>query len=152
MVQEHLAKLVGWSHNEWGNPSNLQGSVEALEALAWAVSDEKCKFIRITRQEADECMKHIEVGEILTPNKVDQEPEESLVISVDNDNNDNNDVIYNDNNTSTTQTDHLPTSTSSSSPILPEHAISPTPTQNDASGPAPHTTSEITNYLIDPVL
>ncbi|KAG1790145.1 hypothetical protein EV424DRAFT_1355409 [Suillus variegatus] len=47
MVQEHLA-------------NNLQGSVEALEALAWAVSDEKCKFIRITRQEADECMKHIE--------------------------------------------------------------------------------------------
>ncbi|KAG1870569.1 hypothetical protein C8R48DRAFT_539354, partial [Suillus tomentosus] len=68
MVQEHLAKLVGWCHNEWGNPSNLKGGVDALEALARAVSDEKCKVVRITRQEADERIKHIEAGEILTPN------------------------------------------------------------------------------------
>ncbi|KAG1844615.1 hypothetical protein DFJ58DRAFT_852804 [Suillus subalutaceus] len=59
MVQdsEHLVKLVGWCHNEWGNPSNLKGLFE------------------ITRQQADEHMKRIEAGEILTPNKIDQEPE-----------------------------------------------------------------------------
>ncbi|KAG1872021.1 hypothetical protein C8R48DRAFT_770393 [Suillus tomentosus] len=148
MVQEHLAKLVGWCHNEWGNPSNLKGGVDALEALARAVSDEKCKFVRITRQEADGRIKHIEAGEILTPNKVDQEPEESPVIPVDNDNDD----IYNDNDTSTNQIDHLPTSTLSSSPTLPEHAMPLTPAQNVASGPAPRTTSEITNDLIDPAL
>ncbi|KAG1738871.1 uncharacterized protein EDB91DRAFT_1082582 [Suillus paluster] len=83
MVQEHLVKLIGWCHNEWGNPSNLKGRVGPLEALAQAVSDRKCKFVRITRQEADERMKRIEVGEILTPNKVDQEPEESPVIPID---------------------------------------------------------------------
>ena len=67
----HLVKLVGWCHNEWGNPSNLKGGVEPLEALAQAVSDKKCKFVQITRQDADEHMKCIEAGEILTPNKVD---------------------------------------------------------------------------------
>ncbi|KAG1900854.1 uncharacterized protein F5891DRAFT_1188352 [Suillus fuscotomentosus] len=139
MVQEHLAKLVGWCHNEWGNPSNLKGGVDTLEALAWAVSDEKCKFVRITRQEADERIKHIKAGEILTPNKVDQEPEESPVIPVDS-------------NTYTNQIDHLPTSMSSSSPTSPEHAMPLTPAQNVASGPAPRTTSEITNDLIDPAL
>ncbi|KAG1822772.1 uncharacterized protein BJ212DRAFT_1296737 [Suillus subaureus] len=45
MVQEHLVKLVGWCHTEWGNPSNLKGGVEWLEALAQAVSDRKCKFV-----------------------------------------------------------------------------------------------------------
>ncbi|KAG0694416.1 hypothetical protein DFH29DRAFT_880727 [Suillus ampliporus] len=45
MVQEHLVKPVGWCHNEWGNPSNLEGRVEPLEALAQAVSDKKCKFV-----------------------------------------------------------------------------------------------------------
>ncbi|KAG1827844.1 hypothetical protein DFJ58DRAFT_738162 [Suillus subalutaceus] len=45
MVQEHLVKLVGWCHNEWGNPSNLKGGVEPLEALACTVSDKKCRFV-----------------------------------------------------------------------------------------------------------
>ncbi|KAG2152686.1 uncharacterized protein EDB93DRAFT_1273625 [Suillus bovinus] len=135
MVQEHLVKLIGWCHNEWGNPSNLKGGVGPLEALAQAVSDKKCKFIRITRQEADEHMKRIEAGEVLTPNKVDQGPEESPI-------DDDNTYEGNDIGGSADQTDHLP---------LPTPSSPTTPTRNNDLGPAPHT-SEITEDLIDPAL
>ena len=79
MVQTHLVKLIGWCHDSWGNPSNLKGGVEPLETLARAVLEKRCRFVRITRQEADEHMKRIEVGEALTPNKVDREFTESIM-------------------------------------------------------------------------
>ncbi|KAG2144431.1 uncharacterized protein EDB93DRAFT_1251668 [Suillus bovinus] len=161
MVQEHLVKLIGWCHNEWGNPSNLKGGVGPLEALAQAVSDKKCKFIRITRQEADEHMKRIEAGEVLTPNKVDQEPEESPID--DDDTYEGNDI-----GGSADQTDHLPLPTPSSPTTpprnndlgpadqtdhlpLPTPSSPTTPTRNNDLGPAPRT-SEITEDLIDPAL
>ncbi|KAG1854027.1 hypothetical protein F4604DRAFT_1591386 [Suillus subluteus] len=161
MVQEHLVKLIGWCHNEWGNPSNLKGGVGPLEALALAVSDKKCKFIRITRQEADERMKRIEAGEVLTPNKVDQEPEESPID--DDDTYEGNDI-----GGSADQTDHLPLPTPSSPTTpprnndlgpadqtdhlpLPTPSSPTTPTHNNDLGPAPRT-SEITEDLIDPAL
>ncbi|KAG1859302.1 hypothetical protein F4604DRAFT_1930845 [Suillus subluteus] len=161
MVQEHLVKLIGWCHNEWGNPSNLKGGVGPLEALAQAVSDKKCKFIRITRQEADERMKRIEAGEVLTPNKVDQEPEESPID--DDDTYEGNDI-----GGSADQTDHLPLPTPSSPTTpprnndlgpadqtdhlpLPTPSSPTTPTRNNDLGPAPRT-SEITEDLIDPAL
>ncbi|KAG1886602.1 hypothetical protein F4604DRAFT_2043867 [Suillus subluteus] len=161
MVQEHLVKLIGWCHNEWGNPSNLKGGVGPLEALAQAVSNKKCKFIRITRQEADERMKRIEAGEVLTPNKVDQEPEESPID--DDDTYEGNDI-----GGSADQTDHLPLPTPSSPTTPPrnndlgpadqtDHLPLPmpssptTPTRNNDLGPAPRT-SEITEDLIDPAL
>ncbi|KAG2127738.1 hypothetical protein BD769DRAFT_1387673 [Suillus cothurnatus] len=124
MVQKHLVKLIGWCHNKWGNTSNLKGGVGPLEALAQAVSDKK--------QEADEHMKHIEVDEILTPNKVDQEPEESYVIPIDDDN------AYKGNSIggSANQTDHF---------HIPMPSSPTIPTHNNDLGPAPLTTPPILN-------
>jgi hypothetical protein len=83
-------------------------------------------------------MKHIEVDEILTPNKVDQEPEESYVIPIDDDN------AYKGNSIggSANQTDHF---------HIPMPSSPTIPTHNNDLGPAP-LTSEITDDLIDPAL
>jgi hypothetical protein len=104
-------------------------------------------------------MKHIEAGEILTPNKVDQEPEESLIYDDD----EGNDI-----GGSADQTDQLPLPTPSSPTTptcnndlgpadqtdhlpLPTPSSPTTPTGNNDLGPAPRT-SEITDDLIDPAL
>lgn len=169
MVQTYLVKLVGWCHDAWGNPSNLKGGVEPLEALARAVLEKKCRFVRITRQEADERMKRIEVGEILTPNKMDRESEESTTDDVD-------EGYEPDNSAVAGRVDDLPIPTPSSSSLVtapPTHpttipitlsslatmppAMSPVcPTAsirvgNGALAPAPHA-GGITDDLIDPGL
>lgn len=80
-------------------------------------------------------MKCIVVGEILTPNKVDQELEEIPI-------NDDDTYEGNDIGGPADQTDHLP---------LPMPSSPTTPTRNNDLGPAPHT-SEITDDRIDPAL
>jgi hypothetical protein len=161
MVQKYLVKLIGWCHDAWGNPSNLKGGVEPLEALARAVSEKKCRFVRITRQEADERTKRIEVGEVLTPNKVDRELQESIANNVDEGHNHDNGEM-----------DDLPIPTPSSPALVtapPTHPTTPITTESSLAMAPPamppvHLTPpmqvgtngpravEITGDLIDPSL
>ncbi|KAG1766007.1 hypothetical protein EV702DRAFT_1050800 [Suillus placidus] len=77
MVQAHLVKIVGWCHDHWGNPSNLKGSVDALQTLALAIDNRTCWFVKISKDEAIKRMERIDAGEDLSPNKVDTEPYKS---------------------------------------------------------------------------
>jgi len=163
MVQKYLVKLIGWCHDGWGNPSDLKGGVEPLEALARAVSEKKCRFVRITRQEADERTKRIEVGEVLTPNKVDRELQESIADDVNESEGHNHD---------NSETDDLPIPTPSSPALVtapPTHPATPVTTESSLAMVPPavppvHLTPpmqvrtngpravEITDDLIDPSL
>ncbi|KAG1874871.1 hypothetical protein F4604DRAFT_1550938, partial [Suillus subluteus] len=68
VVQKFLVKVVGWTHSDWANPSDLKGGIEALEALADTIKAKTCKFVKITWEEANKRLERIAAGETLTPN------------------------------------------------------------------------------------
>lgn len=81
VVQQYHVKLIGWTHPEWANPSDLKGGLEALEYLAEAISTTNiCKFVRITREEVDERKRRIAAGEVMTPNREPHQPTLASVI------------------------------------------------------------------------
>ncbi|KAH7911641.1 hypothetical protein BJ138DRAFT_985364, partial [Hygrophoropsis aurantiaca] len=75
IVRRWKVKLVGWTHNEWGNPSNLKGGLSHLETLAVAVSEGTCHFVRIDQAKINDREHRITAGEVLTP---ESEPRPSL--------------------------------------------------------------------------
>ncbi|KAG1840346.1 hypothetical protein F4604DRAFT_1598931 [Suillus subluteus] len=68
VVQKFLVKVVGWTHSDWANPSDLKGGIEALEALADTIKAKTCKFVKITWEEANKRLERIAAGETLMPN------------------------------------------------------------------------------------
>ncbi|KAH7908746.1 hypothetical protein BJ138DRAFT_1012143 [Hygrophoropsis aurantiaca] len=67
VVRRYHVKLVGWTHPDWNNPSELRGGAVPLETLARAVANGTCKFIKITAEEVAERTRRMSYGEILTP-------------------------------------------------------------------------------------
>ncbi|KAH0836828.1 hypothetical protein J3R83DRAFT_8604 [Lanmaoa asiatica] len=68
VVQCYNVRLVGYTHDQWANPSDLKGGVDALKKLAKAVLEKKCYFVTISANEVTQCQERITNGEILTPN------------------------------------------------------------------------------------
>ncbi|KAH7905969.1 hypothetical protein BJ138DRAFT_1117997 [Hygrophoropsis aurantiaca] len=55
VVAQYHVKLIGWTHHNWKNPSDLKGGLELLEKAA--------------TREVDERARRIAAGEVLIPNK-----------------------------------------------------------------------------------
>ncbi|KAH0827420.1 hypothetical protein J3R83DRAFT_4081 [Lanmaoa asiatica] len=68
VVQRYNVRLVGYTHDQWANPSDLKGGIDALEKLAKAVLEKKCYFVTISANEVTQRQECITNGEILTPN------------------------------------------------------------------------------------
>ncbi|KAG8216536.1 hypothetical protein J3R82DRAFT_6680 [Butyriboletus roseoflavus] len=69
IVEHYHVHLIGYTHNQWANPSELKGGIGPLEALAQEVLKKKCYFVKISAEEIVEHKAWIADGEVLTPNK-----------------------------------------------------------------------------------
>ncbi|KAG1798563.1 uncharacterized protein HD556DRAFT_1440268 [Suillus plorans] len=67
LVRRHQVKLVGWTHPQWANPSDLKGGIESLENLADAIATGTCHFVPISSEELEDRLRHMKNGEKLTP-------------------------------------------------------------------------------------
>ncbi|KAH7904518.1 hypothetical protein BJ138DRAFT_1019048, partial [Hygrophoropsis aurantiaca] len=76
IVATYKAKIVGWTHPEWANQSDMRGGAVPLEALARAIEDGTCRFVAITQDEIDERAHRIRNGEVLTPECDQHAPEQ----------------------------------------------------------------------------
>ena len=73
VVRSYHVRLVGYTHTEWANPSQIKGRINVMETLAKAVLEKMCCFVKISEEEVENRHAHISNGEILTPN-VDRSP------------------------------------------------------------------------------
>ncbi|KAG2112250.1 uncharacterized protein F5147DRAFT_771312 [Suillus discolor] len=60
-------KLIGWTHPQWVNPSDLKGGIESLENFANAIASGTCHFVPISSEELEDHLQHMKNGEKLTP-------------------------------------------------------------------------------------
>ncbi|KAG1736613.1 uncharacterized protein EDB91DRAFT_1055558, partial [Suillus paluster] len=67
LVHCYQVKLIGWTHLQWANPSDLKGSIESLENLADAIGSGMCRFIPISSEELEDHLQCAKNGEKLTP-------------------------------------------------------------------------------------
>ncbi|KAG0692420.1 hypothetical protein DFH29DRAFT_817589 [Suillus ampliporus] len=67
LVCRHQVKLVGWTHPQWANPSDLKGGIEGLENLVNAIESGMCCFVPISSEELEDHLQHVKNGEKLTP-------------------------------------------------------------------------------------
>ncbi|KAG2337038.1 hypothetical protein BDR05DRAFT_952910 [Suillus weaverae] len=67
LVHRHQVKLVGWTHLQWANPSDLKGGIEGLESLVDAIGSDMCCFVPISSEELEDHLRHVKNGEKLTP-------------------------------------------------------------------------------------
>ena len=51
IVLKYGIEMVGWTHNKFCNPSELSNSLEPLRTLLEALSNQTCKFVRLSPAE-----------------------------------------------------------------------------------------------------
>ncbi|KAG1739377.1 uncharacterized protein EDB91DRAFT_1028509, partial [Suillus paluster] len=67
LVRCHQVKLIGWTHPQWANPSDLKGGIEGLENLVSAIESGTCRFVPISSEELEDRLRRVKNGEKLTP-------------------------------------------------------------------------------------
>lgn len=67
LVRRHQVKLVGWTHPQWANPSDLKGGIEGFENLVNAIESGTCRFVPIPSEELEDRLRRVKNGEKLTP-------------------------------------------------------------------------------------
>ncbi|KAG0704164.1 hypothetical protein DFH29DRAFT_873948 [Suillus ampliporus] len=67
LVRRHQVKLIGWTHPQWANPSDLKGGIEGLENLVNAIESGTCHFVPISSEELKDHLRCVKNGEKLTP-------------------------------------------------------------------------------------
>jgi len=79
VVQRYHVRLVGYTHTEWVNPSQIKGGIDVLETLAKAVLEKTCHFVKISEEEVEDRHTHILTVKFLHRTLIAAPPQEQTI-------------------------------------------------------------------------